>query len=63
MTDSDDVRGDDSRRAVCQADRDRMLEAMHALEETVGRPAAGHSEAWTESVRASSEQAMRTRSA
>jgi DNA repair ATPase RecN len=42
--------------AVSQVDRDRMLEAMHALEEAAGRPASGPSAAWARSMQTALER-------
>jgi DNA repair ATPase RecN len=58
MTDVNDALGVDRKRAsaVTQVDRDRMLEAMHALEEAAGRPASGQSEVWTQSIAAALER-------
>jgi DNA repair ATPase RecN len=51
MTDLNEVSVDTTRAsAVSQVDRDRMLEAMHALEEATGRPALAHSDGWTRAV-------------
>ncbi|MDX6552383.1 MAG: hypothetical protein QOH74_871 [Gaiellales bacterium] len=51
MTDLNEVSVDTKRAsAVSQVDRDRMLEAMHALEEATGRPALAHSDVWTHEV-------------
>ena len=57
MTDSDDA-GQTGRvraSAVSQGDRDRTLEALHALEAAVGRPASSRSETWADAVRSSLE--------
>jgi hypothetical protein len=53
MTDSNDALSVDMKRAsaVSQVDRDRMLEAMHALEEATGRAALAQSDVWTQAVR------------
>jgi hypothetical protein len=53
MTDFGELLGVDKTRAsaASQRDRDRTLEAMHALEEAAGRPISGGLEAWTHSVR------------
>jgi len=42
--------------AVSRSDRDRTLEAMHGLEEAVGRAAAGDLEGWTQTVRTALER-------
>jgi hypothetical protein len=53
MTDFTDALAGETTRAsaVSQVDRDRMLEAMHALEEATGRPALADSGLWTQAVR------------
>ena len=53
MTDFNDVLAVDTKRAsaISQVDRDRMLEAMHALEEATARPALAQSDVWTHAVR------------
>jgi hypothetical protein len=58
MTDFTDARAVDTTRAsaVSQADRDRMLEAMHALEEAAGRPASRPSRAWAQSMQTALER-------
>jgi DNA repair ATPase RecN len=53
MTDFNDVLAVDTKRAsaISQVERDRMLEAIHALEDATGRPALAHSDVWTRAVR------------
>jgi hypothetical protein len=51
MTDFDDGRDSQPSSAVARGDRDRTLEAMHALELAAGNAASGGFDAWTRSVR------------
>jgi hypothetical protein len=56
MTDLDDVTEQARTPAVTRGDRDRTLEAMHALEVAAGSPASGGSDAWTQSLRLALER-------
>ena len=62
MTDSSNVHDVDTKRASSRVDRDRMLEAMHALEGATARPATPHMEAWTHGVQEPRSTVSRRRS-
>lgn len=55
MTDADFASEPTEPSPVSKSDRDRTLEAMHALEEAVGRAASGDLDGWMQAVRTALE--------